>query len=43
MKKVTLIVGLLLAVSLISACAEFDHGYRSDRYDDGGHSGHSHH
>ena len=43
MKKVALIVGMLLAVSLVAGCAEFDHSYRSDLYDDGGHSGHSHH
>ena len=43
MKKVVLIVGILLVVSMVAGCAEFDHSYRSDRYDDGGHSGHSNH
>lgn len=39
MKKVVLIFGLLLIVSLVAGCAEFDHSYR---YDDGGYGGHSH-
>lgn len=43
MKKLAVLVGVLMVAALVAGCAEFDHSYRSDRYDDGGHSGHSHH
>jgi len=47
MKKTLLLVGLLLIVSLLSACAGFDNSnYRSDGYGAGGGNyggGHSHH
>lgn len=44
MKKVSLLVGLLVVVAMLSGCAVFDDSaYRSDMYDSGSHGGHSHH
>lgn len=45
MKKVLLLIGLMLVVSMVAGCAEFDRSaYRSDRYDnDRSSGGHSHH
>jgi hypothetical protein len=45
MKKVSLLVGLLVIVAMLSGCMAFDHA--TDRYDDGNSNssrgGHSHH
>jgi hypothetical protein len=41
MKKVSLLVGLMLVLAMLSGCAEFDRStYRSDQYSGGGHSHH---
>jgi len=43
MKKVSLCVGLLISVTMLSGCAGFDNSiYRSDS-DSGNYGGHSHH
>lgn len=46
MKKVSLLVGFLIVVAMVSGCMMFDHSTdRSDRDDSGysSHGGHSHH